>query len=279
MSSAEKSAPDTSSDERRTPYASLLTAEQLFKYYGPQAALQDVEFRLGRRRDPRSGGRERRWEVDAVEDPCRRRVQPDSGSLTLRGQPLRLRSPREAIEAGMSYIPQELEYLPNLTVADNLLVGRWPNRHGFTNRKLARAEAERLAARFGISLDVWRPITAIALAERQLVEILKALALTRASSSSTSPRRRSPATEQEPVPGRSRSRGRARRGHIHLAPHRRGHRRRAPHPRAAQRNRGCRDRRRGHDTSRGDPGDAQAPSCVGPHRRPPHTARAPARLS
>jgi ribose transport system ATP-binding protein len=175
VSSAEKSAPDTSSNERRTPHASLLSAEQLFKYYGPQAALQDVSFDLADGEILAVVG-ENGAGKSTLSKILAGVVQPDSGSLTLRGQPLRLRSPREAIEAGMSYIPQELEYLPNLTVADNLLVGRWPNRHGFTNRQMGRAEAERLAATFGISLDVRRPITEMGLAERQLVEILKALA-------------------------------------------------------------------------------------------------------
>jgi ribose transport system ATP-binding protein len=145
------------------------------KYYGPQPALRDVSFSVP------SG------EVLAVvgENGAGKStlskilagvVQPDSGSLTLGGRPLRLRSPREAIEAGMSYIPQELEYLPNMTVAENLLVGRWPSRHGFTNTRSAREAAERLADSFGIHLDVRRPITEMGLAERQLVEILKALA-------------------------------------------------------------------------------------------------------
>jgi ribose transport system ATP-binding protein len=174
VSSAERSAPDTSSDGRAT-HDALLSAAQLFKYYGPQPALQDVTFSLGRGEILAVVG-ENGAGKSTLSKILAGVVQPDSGSLTLRGQPLRLRSPREAIEAGMSYIPQELEYLPNLTVADNLLVGRWPNRHGFTNRKLARGEAERLAARFGISLDVRRPITEMGLAERQLVEILKALA-------------------------------------------------------------------------------------------------------
>lgn len=174
MSSAERSAPDTSS-EGRANHGALLSAARLFKYYGPQPALQDVTFSVGHGEILAVVG-ENGAGKSTLSKILAGVVQPDSGSLTLRGQPLRLRSPREAIEAGMSYIPQELEYLPNLTVADNLLVGRWPNRHGFTNRKLARAEAEGLAARFGISLDVRRPITEMGLAERQLVEILKALA-------------------------------------------------------------------------------------------------------
>ena len=192
MSSAERSPPDTSSAGRAADTA-LLSAARLFKYYGPQAALQDVSFALDHGEILAVVG-ENGAGKSTLSKILAGVVQPDSGSLTLRGQSLRLRSPREAIEAGMSYIPQELEYLPNLTVADNLLVGRWPNRRGFTNRQMGRAQAQRLADKFGISLDVRRPITEMGLAERQLVEILKALARRRASSSSTSPPRRSRAT-------------------------------------------------------------------------------------
>jgi ribose transport system ATP-binding protein len=174
VSSASGLAPGTASDEPGSGDA-LLTATSLFKYYGPQAALRDVSFAVGRGEILAVVG-ENGAGKSTLSKILAGVVQPDSGSLTLRGQVLKVRSPREAIEAGMSYIPQELEYLPNLTVADNLLVGRWPNRRGFTTSQMARTAAEELADKFGISLDVRRPITEMGLAERQLVEILKALA-------------------------------------------------------------------------------------------------------
>jgi ABC-type sugar transport system ATPase subunit len=103
-------------------------------------------------------------------------IRPDSGELRLDGQVLHLNTPREALRAGISYIPQELAYLPNLTVAENLLVGQWPNRVGFTNRLAVRRRASRIADEFGVALDVRQPIADLGLADRQLIEILKALA-------------------------------------------------------------------------------------------------------
>jgi ribose transport system ATP-binding protein len=103
-------------------------------------------------------------------------IRSDTGELRLDDELLHVTSPRAALRAGIAYIPQELAYLPNLTVAENLLVGRWPSRLGFTNKVAVRREAMRLADRFGIQLDVHKPIVEMALAERQLVEILKALA-------------------------------------------------------------------------------------------------------
>jgi ribose transport system ATP-binding protein len=103
-------------------------------------------------------------------------ITPDEGELRVRGERVELHSPREALVHGISYIPQELAYLPNLTVAENLVVGRWPHRLGVTTRRRINAEARALTRRFGIDLDVGAQIVDLRLAERQLVEIVKALA-------------------------------------------------------------------------------------------------------
>jgi ribose transport system ATP-binding protein len=107
-------------------------------------------------------------------------VKPDSGELTCGGRSVEFRSPRDSLRAGIAYIPQELAYLPNLTVADNILVGRWPHRAGVTSDLSIRALATNEAQRFGIQVPVARRMSDLTLAERQLVEILKAL--TRSSS-------------------------------------------------------------------------------------------------
>lgn len=103
-------------------------------------------------------------------------IQPDEGDLSLDGENVVLHTPRDALRIGISYIPQELAYFPNLSVANNLLVGRWPSRIGITTTKAVEREAQRLADSFRIRLDVRRPLADLRLAERQLVEILKSLA-------------------------------------------------------------------------------------------------------
>jgi ribose transport system ATP-binding protein len=172
VSSATSAAATAQPDPAAAP---ALNVEGATKYYGPVPALRDVSFSVGAGEILAVVG-ENGAGKSTLSKILAGVVQPDEGTLTLRGKPLKVRSPREALEAGMSYIPQELEYLPNLTVAENLAVGRWPSRGGFTNTKRGREAAEELAGRFGISLDVRRPITEMGLAERQLVEILKALA-------------------------------------------------------------------------------------------------------
>ncbi len=102
-------------------------------------------------------------------------VQPDSGELEMGGRRVTLQSPRDALRMGIAYIPQELAYLPNLTVADNILVWRWPHQIGLTTGAAVRARAQEEVRRFGIDIPVSSQMSSLPLADRQLVEITKAL--------------------------------------------------------------------------------------------------------
>lgn len=102
-------------------------------------------------------------------------VQPESGEIQIKGKTVEFQSPRDALRVGIAYIPQELAYLSNRTVADNILLGRWPHRAGITSDATIASTAATEAMKFGIDLHVnWR-MTDLTLAERQLVEIVKAL--------------------------------------------------------------------------------------------------------
>jgi ABC-type sugar transport system ATPase subunit len=102
-------------------------------------------------------------------------VRPESGELHLDGRRVEFQSPRDALREGIAYIPQELAYLSARTVADNILIGRWPHRGGLTSEAGISATAAGEASRFGIELSVSRRMSDLTLAERQLVEIVKAL--------------------------------------------------------------------------------------------------------
>jgi ribose transport system ATP-binding protein len=156
-------------------FAVSLAASTLSKRYGAHLALQDVDFVIGRGEIVAVVG-ENGAGKSTLSKILGGAIRPDSGTLRLDGAELHLGSPRDALRAGISYIPQELAYLPNLTVAENLIVGQWPSRAGFTNRRAIRKRASEIAAEFGVDVDVSRPIAELGLAERQLVEILKALA-------------------------------------------------------------------------------------------------------
>ena len=59
-------------------------------------------------------------------------IRPDGGAIRLRGEPVDLHSPRDALRQGIALIPQELAYVPHLTVAENIVLGNWPSWRGLT---------------------------------------------------------------------------------------------------------------------------------------------------
>ncbi len=103
-------------------------------------------------------------------------LRPDDGALRVRGQVVRFGSPRDAIAAGIAFIPQELAYVPRMSVGENILLNRWPSWRGMTNRRAIRRSAADALRDFGVELDVDAPLSELKLADRQLVEIVKALA-------------------------------------------------------------------------------------------------------
>lgn len=101
--------------------------------------------------------------------------QPDSGTLTVAGKVVHLGSPREASACGIGLLPQELAYVPELTVFENVVLGRWPGRFGVTRPSAMRRHVEDKIKDFGIELDLDRKMRELSLGDRQMVEISKAL--------------------------------------------------------------------------------------------------------
>ncbi|MEX3954467.1 L-arabinose ABC transporter ATP-binding protein AraG [Trinickia sp. EG282A] len=101
--------------------------------------------------------------------------QPDSGRVMIDGKEVRFSSAAASIAAGIAVIHQELQYVPDLTVAENLLLGRLPNALGWVDKRGAqRFVRERLAA-MGVDLDPNAKLGRLSIAQRQMVEICKAL--------------------------------------------------------------------------------------------------------
>ncbi len=99
----------------------------------------------------------------------------DEGELLLDGKTLQVASTRDALRQGVILVPQEITNVPDMTVADNILLGRWAARGGWTTQSRVLHEAEQYARRVGLSASVERPMSSLSLAEAQLVEIAKAL--------------------------------------------------------------------------------------------------------
>ncbi|MFI2365236.1 sugar ABC transporter ATP-binding protein [Promicromonospora sp. NPDC019610] len=102
--------------------------------------------------------------------------RPDAGTMELDGTPMSPSGPREANELGISVIHQEFHLMPDLTVAQNIFIGREPRRAGLLIRddELERRTGK-LFERLGIPLDPRQPVAHLSVAGQQMVEIAKAL--------------------------------------------------------------------------------------------------------
>jgi rhamnose transport system ATP-binding protein len=102
--------------------------------------------------------------------------RPDDGTLVLDGRPVEFGSPAAAKAAGIAVIYQEPTLFPDLSVEENIVMGRHPRKGlGRIDRTAIREEAERLFTRLGVRLDPARPARGLSIADQQIVEIAKAL--------------------------------------------------------------------------------------------------------
>lgn len=103
--------------------------------------------------------------------------QRDSGTVALNGAEIAPGSTVEAQELGIGTVYQEVNLLPNLTVAQNLMFGREPRRFGLINTRAMRAEAREMLRQYGLELDVDRDLGNYSVAIQQIIAIARAVAL------------------------------------------------------------------------------------------------------
>jgi rhamnose transport system ATP-binding protein len=102
--------------------------------------------------------------------------RPDTGTLLLDGKPVEFSGPADAKAAGIAVIYQEPTLFPDLSVAENIVMGRHPQgKFGMIDRGAIKAEAERLFSRLGVRIDPDRPARGLSIADQQIVEIAKAI--------------------------------------------------------------------------------------------------------
>ncbi|MEV5559995.1 sugar ABC transporter ATP-binding protein [Nonomuraea wenchangensis] len=99
----------------------------------------------------------------------------DAGTIELAGRTVAFGSPLEAQQAGISTVYQEVNLCPNLSVAENILLGREPRRLGRIDWRRMRARAHQLLARLDVRLDVSAPLSVYSLAVQQMVAIARAV--------------------------------------------------------------------------------------------------------
>ncbi|SER60642.1 sugar ABC transporter ATP-binding protein [Corynebacterium cystitidis] len=103
--------------------------------------------------------------------------RPDSGEIIVDGAPVTFASTKEAEAKGIATIYQELNLVPTLSVAENIMLGRTPNSGGLVNFRQLTAEAQEALDFIGLKVDLDTPVSELGLARQQLVEIAKALSM------------------------------------------------------------------------------------------------------
>ncbi len=101
----------------------------------------------------------------------------DTGQIMLDGKEIDVRNPHHAQMLGVTIIYQELNLMPNLTVAENIFIGREPNRFSIVNWQQLHRQTQQLTEHLGIKLSPTARVSNLSVAERQMVEIAKALSI------------------------------------------------------------------------------------------------------
>jgi rhamnose transport system ATP-binding protein len=102
--------------------------------------------------------------------------RPDSGEIRLDGEPVVFNGPADAQAAGVAVIYQEPTLFPDLSVAENIFMGRQPRTSlGRIDRRAMHAAAAELFTRLGVALDPRQPARGLSIADQQVVEIAKAI--------------------------------------------------------------------------------------------------------
>lgn len=103
-------------------------------------------------------------------------VADPGGEVLVDGQPIPTGDPKQARGRGIAVIYQELSLSPNLSVAENVFLGREPSRSGFISRASMAARTQPVLDRLGIDFTAATRVGSLSLGERQLVEIARAMA-------------------------------------------------------------------------------------------------------
>lgn len=103
--------------------------------------------------------------------------QPDSGKILVDGSEATIASTNDSEAHGIATIHQELNLVPTLSVAENIMLGRTPKRFGMVNRKHLNAQAQAALNLIGLDVPLKQPVGELGIAKQQLIEIAKALSM------------------------------------------------------------------------------------------------------
>lgn len=153
----------------------MIRLDHISKRFGGVAALRDVSFSIAKGEihalvGENGAGKSTLMKILAGI------YQPDDGQVFLRGEPVSLRSPLVARQAGVSIVSQELALFPHLSIAGNIFANREAMHGGFIlNKRAMREEARKVLLDMGVALNPARKVGTLAVGEKQLVEIARTL--------------------------------------------------------------------------------------------------------
>lgn len=152
----------------------ILSVNEMSKIYPGVIALDKVDFEI------------RKGEVHALvgENGAGKSTlikcitgaeRPTEGTIIFDNKKYSHISPQQAIQYGISTIYQEFNLTPLQTVAENIMIGRYPSKYGIINDKKMEAEASRILSELGVPIDVRTKVGTLTIGYQQLVEIAKAV--------------------------------------------------------------------------------------------------------
>jgi len=153
----------------------VLEARSITKRYPGTIALDDVTFRVHRNQvnvliGENGAGKSTLMRILAGVEAA------DAGQLLLEGTPIRVRSPREAADLGISIVHQELSVLSNLDVSENIFAGRERVKAAFfLNRREEDVRSTKALETLRMPMPVRTPVARLSLGCRQIVEVARTL--------------------------------------------------------------------------------------------------------
>lgn len=154
--------------------AAIIEAHSISKHFGGVFAVDDVSLAV-----PRGEIHGLVGENGAGKSTLMRVLagilRPDAGHVTVDGQRLRSGA-AEALDAGIALVHQELSLVPEMTVAENILLGSTPTRAGFIKGGEQRRIAAEALEEIHVTVDLDEPVARLSVALRQFVEIARAVA-------------------------------------------------------------------------------------------------------
>jgi ABC-type uncharacterized transport system ATPase subunit len=151
-----------------------LVLEHVRKRFGAVAALDDVSLTVERGEVLALVGENGAGKTTLM-NVVYGLYRADSGTVRVFERNDPIRSPAEAIAAGVGMVHQHFMLVPPLTVAENVVLGREPTRHGLLDRAEAARRVREVASRFGFALEPEARVEQIGVGMQQRVEIVKAL--------------------------------------------------------------------------------------------------------